>query len=183
MSTSDERPPSGPAGAGNEAATPASDAEEARRPVEVFRFALGETLLAFPVEALERVMAEQTPTPLPGITAPITGLIPYGREALVTIELGQLLGVATTSPRRDATEDGELRPRRLLVLRVGEDKAGLTCDHALGVATLEVRVNARPAVLTEGRLADFLEAEVTTDEGLIGVLNPTKILEAARARG
>ena len=65
MSTSDERPPSGPAGAGNEAATPASDAEEARRPVEVFRFALGETLLAFPVEALERVMAEQTPTPLP----------------------------------------------------------------------------------------------------------------------
>ena len=151
--------------------------EDGRLALLVFR--LAGTTVAVNAEQVEAVHDCCAPSPVPRAPAHLLGLVRLGEHAVPLVDVRMFLGLVKTA---DAPDHGnDVLFRRIVVVRVDDMRVGLECDRALGVLDVDGAELQEPTALRGGRLAEFLEAEVHTPEGVvIGLLQLEALLEAAR---
>ena len=104
--------------------------------LEVVTFVLGDEVYALETRLVRRVMPSTPPTPIPGATGLLSGLINIRGELLPVFDLRGLLGASA----RAATERS-----RIFVLGGERDDLGILVDEARGVLTLRLDQVLDPA--------------------------------------
>lgn len=146
------------------------------RPLLVFL--LGELRLAVDANSVASVLPGEPPTKIPKTASYILGLIPYDEGALTVVDLFGFLDLDVPEKTRKL----ELSERRVIIVSTDELEAGLLCDKAMGVIGVEISKTKEATILKGGRLPEFLEYEIDTALGRVGILNLANILEAARVK-
>ena len=156
-----------------------AEGESSLRPLLVFR--CGPAWLAVDAPAVEEVVEDANPTPLPHAPVHVPGLVIIRGRAVPLFSLARFFSLdAPEEQRRGDSADDEFR--RLLVVRSGEIQVGIRTGRVRGVLEA-VRENlARPEAFASGRLSEFVEAQVDDPAGVIAVLALDRLLEAARIR-
>ncbi|MBL4636179.1 MAG: chemotaxis protein CheW [Kofleriaceae bacterium] len=139
-----------------------------------FIISIGEMELAFPVESVSAVLEYQRPTLVPHAPRHISGLVIYGgQRALALVEMGDLLTLEP-SPKED---NGR---QRIVVITDQSLEVGIVVDHAIGIKVFSAEDLGPVKALQGERIRQFMEGEIQSDSGLIGVINLPVFLEEAR---
>lgn len=139
---------------------------------------VGETWLGLDSQAVEEVIAIETPSPLPFAPPHLLGVIIHGERVLPLVHLGRLLSLPAP-PDEDGRDQSF---GRTIVLKAQGMSAGVLCDRAAGVVEVP---GGRPEPLTlmKGqRLAAFLLGELDTPRGRCGVVDVDALFDAARVK-
>ncbi len=139
----------------------------------LFVFSLAGHWFAVDAENVERVIDPAQPTVLPRTPAHIAGVVPFGQEALVMLDLVRFLEL-------DEKKRGDRFMRRIVVLSYGGMKGGVEVDQAAGVVSVLRDGLATPQVIAETRIRDFITSEYKGTHGLVGVIELKGMMEAAR---
>jgi chemotaxis signal transduction protein len=142
----------------------------AARAAIIFRVAA--VNLALPATSVESIIDYETPRPLPLAPAHVPGVISQGEHLLPILDVARFLALAG----RD-----EVR-RRILVVNAAGMRVGIGCERVLALRELPLPVGRAARVLQGEQLQRFLEHELDTKEGLVGVLDLAALLEAARVK-
>ncbi len=130
---------------------------------------LGESFL---IEAafVREVLGGRNPTKIPHASLKLPGVFPWNGEAIPLLDLTEILELTGSGKESDTVRN------RTIVVRVGEDTAGLPADEVREVVRLESsdlravhaapRPFARAEVEWEERLATVIELEEMIDRCL-----------------
>jgi purine-binding chemotaxis protein CheW len=138
----------------------------------LFVFTVAGVGLAVPALEVDAVAPLEELTPIPGAPAHIPGLVTAGERVLPLVDLAAFLGLGGPAERDPLF-------RRVLFVRVGDLEAGLVCERARGLISVPLAELAGPRALAGARLAPFLEAELVSGGGRVGVIDLKALLEAA----
>lgn len=142
----------------------------AKRQIVVFD-AAGERFAA-DIFAVERVLRFVPPRVLPSAAPWLRGVMDHGGTAIPVVDLRERLGL----PRQEPTDAS-----RVLVVRVGEAKVGVTVDAVQAVRTVEASAIEPPPAIYRGLAREYLEG-VVRDGGEILVLLDTAHLLTSTER-
>ncbi len=158
---------------GGEGAEGAEDAAEGPKRA-LFVFTVAGVGLAVPALDVDAVAPFEDLTSIPGVPSHIAGLVTAGERVLPLVDLADFLDLADG----DAGERDPLF-RRVLFVRAGDLEAGLVCQRARGLVSVPLADLRGPNALEGARLRPFLEAEMDSDAGVVGVLDLKALLDAA----
>jgi len=130
--------------------------------------------LAVPARDVEQVTAVDEPTPIPGAPAHVLGLVAAGDRVLPVVDLERFLDLGGGRGK-----DVDPMFRRTLVVQGGDYEAGLVCHRARGLVTVAASDRRPPTVLQGARLRPFLTSEIDSPRGVVGLLDPLALLQAA----
>jgi purine-binding chemotaxis protein CheW len=119
--------------------------------------------LAVAAEAVREVVLLATITSVPGVQAPVRGVVLVRGRLVAVVDLAALLGIARAS-RAPSTR------RRLLVLTSGDDEVGVVADETRGVIEL-------PSVAGTG--TGLVRGELRWDGHVVAVLDAKPIVGVA----
>jgi len=135
---------------------------------ELLTFYLGEALCGLDIAQVEELNRPLMMTPVPQAPPYVLGLVNLRGRIVTVLDLGKKVGLAPTV----------LTPasRTIIVQKAGEH-LGLLVDRVSEVAALDQeQVTATPANL-KGPASQFFAGVLKTDQGLIGILNLTRVLQ------
>lgn len=136
-----------------------------KRQIVVFG-AAGERFAA-DVFAVERVLRYSAPRLLPNDAPWLRGVLDHGGQAIPVVDLRERLGL----PPREATEAS-----RVLIVRVGEAKVGVTVDVVEAVRTVEATAIEPPPAIYRGLARAYLEGVVRDGDGILVLLDTAHLL-------
>lgn len=130
--------------------------------------------LAVPASSVDAVTAVERATPIPGAPPHIVGLVALGDRVVPLVDLEVFLSLAST-------QASPVDPlfHRTLIIQSGAYEAGLLCHRARGLIGVTRSNMKSPSVLQGAGLKPFLTSELDTQRGLVGILDPKVLLEAA----
>ncbi len=141
----------------------------ARENRQVVTFCLGEDRFAADIEAVERVLRYERPTPIPKLPAWAEGVLAYRDRVVPVIDLRRRFGMAP----------GEIRQQtRILVFELQSGWVGATVDAVLEVATIDPALVTEPPAIFRGLSAEFLKGLIKRDTRLLIHLDVSRILTA-----
>jgi len=138
---------------------------------------VGGTWLALEAEYVQTIMDVSPAVPVPHTPRHILGVISHGDGALAVVDLAVWLHLDGGAASSDLSTHG-----RIVVVRVGDLQAGLSCEKVAGVREVVGAWPQPKGVLQGERLNEFLVAELHEPEGTIGVLEMGRLLEALRVK-
>jgi purine-binding chemotaxis protein CheW len=139
----------------------------------LFQFVVSGVGLAIPAQDIGTVSAVDRATPIPGAPLHILGLVVAGERVVAQVDLAAFFDLGSTEQQADPMF------RRTLFVEAGELEAGLVCDRARGLVSVDAGALRDPSVLQGTRLRRFLTAEVLSRDGVVGVLDVSALLRAA----
>jgi chemotaxis signal transduction protein len=105
----------------------------------------------------------------------VLGLLSQAGHALPVVDLSAFLGLGKLEPSPDS-------PPRIVFVQDRGMHVGLTCNKVLGVQSDIDLGKPESAVLRGERLSSVLVGEFSSSAGVVGLLDVTALLEAARLR-
>jgi purine-binding chemotaxis protein CheW len=156
---------------------------EGVEPLLVFR--VGDLWLGLPAHVVDQLHSVPVSTPVPLAPAHIVGLAILRGEVVPLLDLERFLelDVAPAAPD-DAEADRPLgaATRRVAVISAAGMQVGVLCREVRGIVPLQAP--AQPGLkVARGRVLEKVAAaEISTDDGVLVVLDPIRLLEEARVR-
>lgn len=134
---------------------------------------VGETALALPTECVDSAAPFTSPAAIPRAPSHVLGFTTLGERVIVVVDLRVLLAL----PPGEEVESGR---ERLVIIRADGMEAGLRCDRALGIDELPLEALRAPHLLSGEALHRVLAGELESKGRVVGVVNPARLLAAAR---
>ncbi len=136
---------------------------------QVVTFCLGDDRFAADIEAVERVLRYERPTPIPQLPEWAVGVLEYRERVVPVIDLRRRFGMAPAEICQQT---------RILVFQLESGWVGATVDAVLEVATIDPSVVTEPPPLFRGLSADYIKGLVKRETRLLIHLNVSRILTA-----
>ncbi len=136
-----------------------------RRQLVVFE--AGGEQFAADIFAVERVLRYAPPRLLPNAAGWLRGVLDHAGATIPVIDLRERLGLAPATPT-DAS--------RILVVRVGEERVGVTVDTVHAVRTVDAAGIEAPPAIYRGLAKEYLEGVVRQGGDLFVVLATDRLL-------
>ena len=124
------------------------------------------------------VVSGQTLMPVPGTPGYIPGVLNRHGRAIAVMDLAQFLDLPAGDPEDEVDE--EIGGGRILVVRGSDMTVGILADKVHEVVELDDREMQDLSGSQEGRLADFSLGVVQAGDLLVTVMDPLKLIRAAR---
>jgi purine-binding chemotaxis protein CheW len=137
--------------------------------VQIVTFRLGADFFAADIQGVERVLRQQTPTPIPNVPPWIIGVIEYRKRVMPVIDMRARFEMEPV----EATND-----TRVLVFNAGDHWVAGMVDAVLDVAAVERSAIQPPPPLFRGLASEYLRGIVRRDQGLVILLDVTRLLTA-----
>jgi purine-binding chemotaxis protein CheW len=183
--TSAESPPAAPAQAGEQAPARTLDLEalkgDGAEPLLIVR--AGDLWLGLPAHAVDQLHPVPDMTPVPLAPAHVLGLAILRGEVIPVLDLERFLELEEAPA--GVGEDqwlGGAAARRVAVISAGGMQAGLLCAEVRGI--VPVRAPSQPGlrVARGRRLEKVASGEISTEGGILIVLDPARLLDEARVK-
>lgn len=137
---------------------------------QVVTFRVGEEHFAADILAVERVLRQVAPMPVPNLPAWLEGVIEYESRVVPVIDLRRRFGL-----------DEAGRPAagvRIIVFRAGEEWVGALVDAVLEVVNVDGAQLSPPPPLLRGLKAEFVRGLLHRDGRMIILLEMARLLTA-----
>lgn len=154
---------------------------EGAEPLLVVR--AGELWLGLPAHVVDQLHPVPPMTPVPLAPAHVLGLAILRGEVTPVLDLERFLELEEAPAA--ATQDqwlGGAAARRVAVISAGGMQAGLLCNEVRGI--VPVRAPSQPGlkVARGRRLEKVASGELSTEGGVLVVLDPARLLDEARVK-
>ena len=136
---------------------------------QIVTFRLGDDLFAADINAVERVLRYQAPSPLPNVPDWIEGVIEYQGCVLPVIDLRARFGLPRVAQANET---------RILVINTGSEFVATTVDAVLDVSPVDSANVAPPPAIFRGLSAEYLRGIVRRGERLVIFLEVARLLTA-----
>lgn len=144
------------------------EVDEAKLSMLIFQF--GEELFAFHGNQAREILPFHGVTWIPGATANIPGVVNLRGDVVAVLDLRHLLGLGKT--------DGAAF---LVMLRLGDGRAGVIVDRIVDVAEIPVSLNGPALSTLDERLRRFAVSQFVYGERMVTVLDARGLLETVNA--
>lgn len=137
---------------------------------QVVTFRVGEEHFAADILAVERVLRQVAPTPVPNLPAWMEGVIEYESRVVPVIDLRRRFGL-----------DEAGRPTagvRIIVFLAGDEWVGALVDAVLEVVNVDGAQLSPPPSLLRGLKAEYVRGLLHRDGRMIIVLEMARLLTA-----
>lgn len=141
----------------------------------LFLFDVAGLVFAIRAEAVLSVHEPKVPSPVPGCPGHVKGLVSQSGRIYPLLDLPGFLGLKTAAEPID-----EGLGKRMLLVAEGDLEAAVLCDRAHGLRETPESELWPADVLREGSVQRFLSHELDHDGVRVGVLDLSRLLEAAR---
>jgi chemotaxis signal transduction protein len=131
--------------------------------LRLIEFEIGGCRIALPLDCVRRAVPSAAPTPLPGATDIVLGVLNVGGELVAVVDVCRRLGLPCTPI---------LPSQQLLIVGLSGFLAGVLADRIIGVTERPLAA----AVPSEVAGAPFLRGVVRLEDGLCLVLDPQQFL-------
>lgn len=155
---------------------------EGAEPLLVVR--AGELWLGLPAHVVDQLHPAPVMTPVPLAPNHVMGLAILRGEVIPVLDLERFLEIEE-GPAGASAQDQWLQgtsARRVAVVSAGGMQAGLLCGEVRGI--VPVRAPSQPGlkVARGRRLEKVASGEISTEHGVLVVLDPIKLLDEARVK-
>ena len=134
---------------------------------QLVMFETGGEHFAADIFAVERVLRYTPPRLVPNAAGWLRGVIEHAGATIPVIDLRERLGLAPATPTESS---------RILVVRVGDDRIGVTVDTVHAVKTVDAAGIEAPPAIYRGLAKDYLEGVVRQDGEIFVVLATDRLL-------
>lgn len=144
-------------------------------PVLVFR--AGSLKLGIPAHYVDALHAPPQHTPVPLAPNYVVGLAIFRGEVVPLVDIGQFFEQAShDAGERSASFE------RVAVISTPEMQVGILCSEVRGIVPVDITEQQDGRVTRGRRLEKVVAAEVSTNDGILVVLDVPKLLDEARVK-
>ncbi|HET7469787.1 MAG TPA: chemotaxis protein CheW [Gemmatimonadales bacterium] len=136
--------------------------------IQLVTFRVGPQEFAFDILQVERILRHIAPAPLPKAPAFLEGVVPYEGGAVPVVDLRKRFELP--APVREET--------RLMVVDLGEQRAGVLVDEVREVIRVDSTTISAPGPMVRGLAAAYIAGIITRPERTIIILNARKLLSS-----
>jgi purine-binding chemotaxis protein CheW len=157
---------------------------EGAEPLLVVR--AGDLWLGLPAHVVDQLHPAPAMTPVPLAPAHVLGLAILRGEVIPVIDLERFLELDEAKASAGAAAQDQwpqsTAASRVAVISAGGMQAGLLCTEVRGI--VPVRAPSQPGlkVARGRRLEKVASGEISTEQGVLVVLDPTRLLDEARVK-
>jgi len=142
---------------------------------ELIAVQVGDQQYAIDIMSVREIRGWTNSTPLPNAPSHVLGMINLRGAILPVVDLGARLGLGASRPGASSV---------VVVAQIGPREVGLLVDAVCDILTVTEGLLQSPPDVGEASVRQFVQAVMTTDEGIVSLLSldhvlPTEVLDQA----